>query len=752
VAHMRVDQFKPCSGEGFDRQNAPAEVVGQVTAAPVARARGDLVSRRSTVLARLVAIVCTFGACSRAAQPLRVVERLVDHPIVAGAGDAAVLAAHVPNRWTAAEIEERWVHVAGRRAMTFRSPRLDVGTVDDLDAIVVVLPAGTSRAILLWHDQPTLTRADYTRNRRDLEPRAAGPTTVLVRAKELRSDVASAVRYLFLHFPDATRVDAAVTSIAVVRTVDVLGASASGRMRRTVNGEVRDLFYASSGPIEWPLDVPVHAELQVGFLAAAATNRARITFASSGRTSTLFEQMLEGGGWQELRVPLHSGRGVLRLESDGNTLDAPNLWSNPLVAEPWAEAPPPNVVLYVVDALRADRLGLYGSKRNASPFLDDLGRRSLVFERAYTAASWTKPSVATLLTGLFPQTHRLGAHYYTDPLPDDAPTLQSDLRARGYATAQFSANAFSGTLSNLDRGFDLTMAPDAFRETSVGSGKVSAATLNGRILPWIDAHANQSFFVYIQSVEPHEPRTPTLPGADPLDAYDAEVAVNDREIGRLYQHLARLGLASRTIFVVTSDHGEALGEHGQWGHGLSAYEEEIRVPLIIHWPGRVQPSVVGEAVSLVDIVPTVLELCRVPFDPARTQGRSLVPGSRAGQSSRPILSARFVYPEDLDVEGADRVESLALIDGPWKLMAVGNSNAPRYELYELVRDPRERDDRSSAEPERVRRLARVLTQVLREQAGARARFVEAHGQAAVARGHAAARDVIDQLKSLGYMR
>jgi hypothetical protein len=126
VANIRVDQFKPCSGEGFERQNAPAEMVAQVTAAPVARARGDLVTRRSTVLARLVAIVCTFGACSRAAQPLRVVERLVDHPIVPGAGDAAVLAAHVPNRWTAADIEERWVHVAGRRAMTFRSPRLDV--------------------------------------------------------------------------------------------------------------------------------------------------------------------------------------------------------------------------------------------------------------------------------------------------------------------------------------------------------------------------------------------------------------------------------------------------------------------------------------------------------------------------------------------------------------------------------------------------------------------------------------------------
>jgi choline-sulfatase len=707
------------------------------------------------VAALATALTCSNAGTPAGNHPLRVVERFVDRPIAVSGGDeAAALAAGVPNRWTAAGIQETWARLTDADSATYRSPQLDVGTLDDLDAFVVTLPPrapGTSTTVLLWHDLPNLPRADYTRNRRDLKARPDGPATFVVRAKDLRGDVPSAVRYLFLRVPDGKPVDQAVTSIAVVRRVDAIAASSSGRMRRAVNGEIRDLFYNASGPIEWTVDLPAHAELQVGFYPGAAMDRARVTFVSSARSTTLFEQSIDGGSWRDVRVPLPSGRGVLRLESNSHVPGAPSLWSNPLVAAPWAEAPPPNVVLYVVDALRADRLGLYGSKRHTSPFLDALGGRSLVFEHAYTAASWTKPSVATLLTGLFPQTHRLGAHYYTDRMPDEAPTLQSDLRARGYATAQFSANAFTGTLSNLDRGFDLTMAPDAFRQMSAGRGKVSAEALNGRVLPWLDAHANQSFFLYIQSVEPHEPRAPTPPGADPFDAYDAEVAVNDREIGRLYQRLVDLGLASRTLLIVTSDHGEAFGEHGQWGHGLSTYEEEIHVPLIVHWPGTLQPSAVTEPVSLVDVVPTTLDLCRVSFDAARAQGRSLVPGSRAGQPARPILSARFVYPEDLDVHGSDRVESQALVDVPWKLIVIGNPGAPRYELYDLASDPHERDNRAATEPVRVRRLAQALTLVLRDQAIARARFVDDHGDLAD-RKRAATREALDELRSLGYVR
>jgi arylsulfatase A-like enzyme len=275
--------------------------------------------------------------------------------------------------------------------------------------------------------------------------------------------------------------------------------------------------------------------------------------------------------------------------------------------------------------------------------------------------------------------------------------------------------------------------------------------LNARILPWIDRHAGASFFLYVQSLEPHQPRAPIPPGADPFDAYDAEVAVSDREIARLYEHLVRRGLASRTLFIVTSDHGEALGEHGMWGHGLSVHEEEVRVPLIVHWPGGLAPAVVDDSVSLVDLMPTVLDVCRVPVDPTRLQGRSLVPGSHEGQTRRPILAARFVYPEDLDFVGADHVESRALIDYPWKLIATEVSASDvRYELYDLAHDPGERDNRAVAQPDRVRSLAAVLTNTLKSLAVARARFVESVG-GVDDRRREPSRDVLEQLKSLGYI-
>jgi hypothetical protein len=133
--------------------------------------------------------------------------------------------------------------------------------------------------------------------------------------------------------------------------------------------------------------------------------------------------------------------------------------------------------------------------------------------------------------------------------------------------------------------------PDAFnaRSASGAAAKVGAGDLNARLIPWIEAHAGDRFFVYIQSVDPHPPFI--APGAesagDPLSTYHAAIAYNDREIGRLSRRLADLGLSSRTLFVVTADHGEAFGEHGRTGHGQSAYEEEVRVPLIVSWPGTV---------------------------------------------------------------------------------------------------------------------------------------------------------------------
>ncbi|MBI3492813.1 MAG: sulfatase [Acidobacteria bacterium] len=726
-------------------------------------------NRRAVVCAAAagvgLALACSTSPRSRTGPPFRVVERWVDRfdrGQAASPDDRdAGLAATAQLRWTAAEIARHWTRATVGRGATFRSPRLDVGTVDDLEALAVMLHPGTSRAILLWNDQPALSRADYTKNRRDLLPRPDQPSRVVVRTKDIRGDTASPFRYLFVHLPDATRPDAVIDAIAVVRRAELFDVKSAGRARLAIAGEIRDVAYNAASTIEWPVDVPPRAELRIGFHAgrqaaatAATVTYASVTFTAGGETTAVFDTTTAAEGWRDIRAALPAGPG--HRPPDGRSrrraCERPLVRSDDRGA---VDGAPPNVVLYVVDALRADRLGAYGSPKKTSPFLDDLARRSLLFRRSYAAASWTKPSVATLLTSLFPHTHRLGARYYTDPLPDAVPTLQRALRDTGYVTAQFSANALAGTLSNLDRGFDQTMAPDAFATAGSAPGaKISAGALNARLLPWVDAHADDTFFVYVQSLEPHEPRAPTPPGRDPFDAYDAGVSINDREIGRLYQHLVDLGLASRTLFIVTSDHGEAFGEHGQWGHGLSVHEEEVRVPLIVHWPGTIAPAIVDEPVSLVDVLPTVLDYCQVSFDPAHVQGRSLVPGSHAGQTRRPLLTTRFVYPEDIDVQGADHMESQALVDFPWKLIATDADpkREPRYELYDLSRDPLEHDNRAAAEPDRVRRLAAALTTVLQAQAAARTRFLEAYGSPALEPRRVPSRDVLEQLKSLGYIR
>ena len=129
----------------------------------------------------------------------------------------------------------------------------------------------------------------------------------------------------------------------------------------------------------------------------------------------------------------------------------------------------PNIVLYVVDALRPDRLGAYGYTKGTSPFLDRLAEQGIVFQNCYAAASWTKPAIASLFTSLYPQTYGVGRHSYLDVLPDSVPTLQDELRSHGYLTAQFSANPLSGTLSNLDQGFDYTFGPNAFEVANTES-------------------------------------------------------------------------------------------------------------------------------------------------------------------------------------------------------------------------------------------------------------------------------------------
>ena len=195
-------------------------------------------------------------------------------------------------------------------------------------------------------------------------------------------------------------------------------------------------------------------------------------------------------------------------------------WSTPVVLAEDHEPDRPNIILYVVDALRADALGLYGARESRSPTIDTLGREGLVITRAYAAASWTKPSVTTLLTSLYPETHRLGARFYSDELPQSVFTLQAALAAGRYLTAQFSANTFTGTLSNLDQRFDIAATPQGLRRAGTPSDAapaIRARQIHQRAMAWITRHKDARFFAYIHALDTHPPfRVIGLTGGKPM--------------------------------------------------------------------------------------------------------------------------------------------------------------------------------------------------------------------------------------------
>ncbi|MFI5181228.1 MAG: sulfatase [Thermoanaerobaculia bacterium] len=706
---------------------------------------------------------------------LEVVQRL-NHPLEAAArptspAGAPALARY---RWTAERVDAEWARAVSAGSVMLRSPRLDLPSSDELYAIVVTLPplARVDRAVLLWSGTPSISAEDYARNRRDLMPLSDRQAIVELRGREIQAQIMASgtpepIRYLYLHFPAAGSTRDVVESISVVTASDMIAVAPTGQARIPEGGEVRDVVYTSGPGLSYRLDVPAHARLLFGLRIAdpGTTVRAQVRLEVGGREKVVFDHPVTGGAWHDFTAPLPAeGPAVLRLSVTSEGKSVPVSWSTPMILEPEETSRRPNVVLYVLDAMSAGRLGLYGARPSVSPVLDDLGRRGLVFARAYTAATWTKPSVTSLLTSLYPQTHGLGARYFSDPLPDSVVTLADALRTNGYVTAQFSANALAGTLSNLDKGFDWSFMPEAFGDAK-GKGsprKIGADTLNEKVLPWIEAHAAERFFLCIHSVDTHPPFV--APGCEnasnPPAAQAAAAAFNDREIGRLLQRFVDLGLASQTLFVVTADHGEAFGEHGRGGHGVSVYDEEARVPLILHGPGRVAPEWREDPVSLVDVMPTILDLCSIPVGRA-AQGRSLVSRQGSAGRSRPVFVTRFVYPQDLDAVDPERFESRAVIDFPWKLIATDEpGGGRRLELYDLRTDSTEREDRARAEPESVTRLDGVLQDFLRGQAESRARFLVTHGDPQAQRGDGEAKprlrlpsaEALDQLRSLGYLR
>lgn len=408
------------------------------------------------------------------------------------------------------------------------------------------------------------------------------------------------------------------------------------------------------------------------------------------------------------------------------------------------DGPRPDVLVYLVDTLRRDRVGVYGTspREGLTPRIDAFAREAVVFEDALTQAPWTRPAVASLLTGLPPLAH--GVTGIESRLAETAVTLPELLREAGYETAAWSTNWHVVEATCLAQGFDdFHLLPEA-----------PAEVVHRGVLDWLDRRLEapsrekrrKPLFLYVHVLDPHAPYRPPpdlrrrfAPGVEDPEAgtreylkrvygasgaerarllaalpplYDAETAYADRAFGELLDGLAARGLREGSLIVLLSDHGEEFDEHGDLGHGNNLYGESLRIPLVIRVPGRPPAGGVtrrrGPALPM-DVPATVLARLGLPRPSAMAGIDLLAPG--APPAERPAFA-------HLDYEGRAGV---SVVLGEWKLIEPlrgrprGLGRFP--ELYHLARDPGERRDLAADRPVRAGYLRQLVRRHLRAAAG-----------------------------------
>ncbi|MEN8160404.1 MAG: sulfatase-like hydrolase/transferase [Myxococcota bacterium] len=369
--------------------------------------------------------------------------------------------------------------------------------------------------------------------------------------------------------------------------------------------------------------------------------------------------------------------------------------------------PVERIVLVSIDTLRADRVGCYGSARAETPTLDALAARGVRFENAVAPAAITLPSHATLLTGLDPPQHGV-RHNGFFVLSAEHPTLPEELGSAGFTSAAFVSAFVLDARFGLARGFDV-YDDDLGLARSDQHGAVPERRGDRTVdaaLAWLE-RAPDRFFVWLHLYDPHAGYAPPSPWAERFSTrlYEGEIAFSDAQLGRFVAAVEERWPRG-TLWAVTSDHGESLGEHGENTHSYGVYEATQRVPLILAGPGVPRGRVEPALVALADVAPTLLALSKQP-PLANATGRSLT-GVLRGADEPPREAAW--------------VETLATqLDLGWSpLLGVRTAHhkyvrAPEPELYDLTQDPRELTNLAAGEPEEVARLDALVDRLGRGQ-------------------------------------
>jgi arylsulfatase A-like enzyme len=373
-----------------------------------------------------------------------------------------------------------------------------------------------------------------------------------------------------------------------------------------------------------------------------------------------------------------------------------------------------NLLYILIDTVRQDVFRGFNPKtRVEAPAMDRLARESSIFTNAYANSNWTKPSVATIWSGLYPSTHNTK----TKParLPREVPVYSEHLRKHGFATAAFIANGYTSGKFGFKRGWD------HYRNYIREDKPYKAVHVYADALAWLKRNRDKRFFLYIQSIDPHVPYEaprpflsryhegeykgrlgPTVTGYETQDFnegkvpfseedrqytrahYDGEVTYHDHHFGLFLEQVRRMGLLDETLLVVSNDHGEELLDHGKYGHGHTLYEELIRAPLVIRYPPLFPAGgVYDEVVELVDLLPTELQVLGLPWLNG-IEGLSLL-GLVQG---RPAMVPGYAISEYRQLGRAVRLGTYKLIR--WR--------SGKTELYDLARDPGEQENVAASHP------------------------------------------------------
>jgi arylsulfatase A-like enzyme/Flp pilus assembly protein TadD len=392
-------------------------------------------------------------------------------------------------------------------------------------------------------------------------------------------------------------------------------------------------------------------------------------------------------------------------------------------------APKPNILLITIDTLRADHLGCYGDRDIRTPTIDALAGRGILFTRAFAHTPLTLPSHTNILLGLTPNAH--GVHDNSNFIVrEDFLTLAEWLKGQGYATGAV-VGAFP-----LDSRFGLTQGFDFYEDNYGSQGPMDITFVERRAdavvglgLDWLKTQAGP-WFLWIHCFDPHQPYDPPEPYRTQYagNPYDGEIAFVDSALEKLFGFLKEAGLEARTAVVLTADHGEALGDHGESTHGYFAYNATLRVPLIMALPGM-KPGRVDGDVCHIDIFPTLVDYLKQK-KPDSLEGLSLLPFLQGK-----ALPRRAIYFEALS----------AYYNRGWAPLRGYIQGAEKYidlpipEVYDLGRDFNEQENLAAKTD--LEKCRKVLADLVKEESS----------PLAAAAGQAMDRETASKLRSLGYL-